>query len=221
MGTQSPASGLILGSGGHARAVAALALSSITPVKVDRYVSNQREDEGVFSLIEFVTEEAIRRSDWGDVCLLNGLGASVNTRHRHATFARLLESGFVATNLVSTHAYVDSAADLGAGVQVFPKAVIQAGCVIGDDVVVGAGTIVEHDSAVGSGSFLAPGALIMGGVVIEEEATVFAGAIILPGIRVGSSAIVGAGAVVIRDVPPFETHAGNPAVKIAGVTRIS
>jgi len=209
-----PSSAVMLGSGGHARAVAALAAEAITPLKIDKYISNQIENQGIFGGLQFLPEEKVKLEGWDGTLLLNGIGASIDAKHRHSIFANLLASGFSMVNLISRSSYVERDVELGNGLQIFQNSTIQTGCVIGDDVVVGAGAVVEHDTIVGSGSFLAPGALIMGGVVIEEEVSIFAGAILLPGVRVGRGAVVGAGAVVRNNVPSFEVHAGNPAVCI-------
>jgi acetyltransferase-like isoleucine patch superfamily enzyme len=53
-------------------------------------------------------------------------------------------------------------------------------------------------------------------VVIEDDAWIGVGAIVLKGVRIGRGARVLAGAVVTRDVPPFATVAGNPAVLCDG-----
>lgn len=36
-------------------------------------------------------------------------------------------------------------------------------------------------------------------------------AVVCPGVTVGEGAVASAGAVVVRDIPRFEVHAGNPA----------
>lgn len=50
--------------------------------------------------------------------------------------------------------------------------------------------------------------------VVGDNASIGAGAIILPGVGIGMGAMVGAGAVVTKDIPPGETWAGNPAVRV-------
>ena len=46
---------------------------------------------------------------------------------------------------------------------------------------------------------------------IEEEAWIGAGAFVGPGVTIGPNAVVGARAVVVKDVPPSNIVAGNPA----------
>jgi len=50
--------------------------------------------------------------------------------------------------------------------------------------------------------------------IIEDEVTIGANATILPGIRIGKNAFIGAGAVVTKDVLPYSTVIGNPAINL-------
>ncbi|MGO9138317.1 MAG: DapH/DapD/GlmU-related protein [Syntrophales bacterium] len=48
--------------------------------------------------------------------------------------------------------------------------------------------------------------------MVRENAYIGAGAIVLPGVEIGHFAIVGAGAIVTKNVLPFTTVTGNPAI---------
>jgi acetyltransferase-like isoleucine patch superfamily enzyme len=50
-----------------------------------------------------------------------------------------------------------------------------------------------------------------GGVIIEDLVKIGANSTILPGVKIGRNSLIGAGSVVVKDVPPNEVHAGNPA----------
>ena len=56
--------------------------------------------------------------------------------------------------------------------------------------------------------------LITKPITIGKNSSIGARAMILPGVSIGSRAIVGAMSVVIKDVPDYQTVAGNPAKKI-------
>ena len=206
----------MLGSGGHARAVLALAADVLDAKTVLNYISIEPEEAGPFSQLDFLGSE----SDLGHLYgaeLLNGVGLSVEAVKRHEMFEKLIKLGFRATNFISKNAYVDSDVELGTGIQVFQKAIIQTGCVLHNNISVGAGAIIEHDSELEEGTFVAPGALVLGGVTLGRNSTVLAGAIILPGKRIGEGSVVGAGSVVLSDVPPFAVYAGNPAKHIRDI----
>jgi acyl-[acyl carrier protein]--UDP-N-acetylglucosamine O-acyltransferase len=70
---------------------------------------------------------------------------------------------------------------------------------------------VGHDAHIGADCEFAPGCRVGGHVTIGNRVRVGMGAIFKPFIRVGDGARIGMGAVVIRDVPPGEVWAGNPA----------
>lgn len=73
---------------------------------------------------------------------------------------------------------------------------------------------IGHDAQIGEGCEFAPQCSVGGHVVIENRVRVGQGAFFKPFIRVGEGARIGMGAVVIRDVPPGEVWAGNPARRI-------
>jgi putative colanic acid biosynthesis acetyltransferase WcaF len=47
---------------------------------------------------------------------------------------------------------------------------------------------------------------------LEDGSWVGARAFVGPGVTLGECAIAAAGSVVVRSIPPYEIHAGNPAV---------
>ena len=73
---------------------------------------------------------------------------------------------------------------------------------------------VGHDAQIGENCEFAPHCSVGGHVVIEDGVRVGQGALFKPFVRVGKGARIGMGAVVIRDVPPGEVWAGNPARRI-------
>lgn len=73
---------------------------------------------------------------------------------------------------------------------------------------------IGHDAFIGDDCNIAPGALIGGFVEISNRVKVGMGAMIRPRIKIGTGAIIGMGAVVVKNVPPGETWAGNPASPI-------
>ena len=94
---------------------------------------------------------------------------------------------------------------------VFAGAIINAGAVIAENVIVNTGVIVEHDCEIDAHAHIAPRACLLGGVRVGAEALIGAGASVLEGREIGRGAIIGAGAVVTRNVAPGETAFGVPA----------
>jgi sugar O-acyltransferase (sialic acid O-acetyltransferase NeuD family) len=112
---------------------------------------------------------------------------------------------------------VHPSADVGLGSSVGPGSVLLAGTVLTADVVVGAHVavmpqaVLTHDDRVGDYVTIASGVRLGGGAVLSPGAYVGAGALIREGVTVGDWSLVGMGSVVLRDVPPGEVWAGNPA----------
>lgn len=108
--------------------------------------------------------------------------------------------------LISTSAIVEAFVTVDAG--------IESSTVIGARTMLMKHCHVGHDAIVGEDCNIAPGVMIGGHVVISRRVKVGMGAMIRPRIKIGEGAIIGMGTVVVKDVPPGETWAGNPARRI-------
>jgi len=112
---------------------------------------------------------------------------------------------------------------------------------VGDDVTLGARPVLvaaESRIIIGSKVMFGPAVTILGGdhntavagrfmydvrdkrpqddqdVVIEDDVWVGARAVILKGVHVGRGSIIAAGSLVYRNVPPYSTVAGVPAITV-------
>jgi sugar O-acyltransferase (sialic acid O-acetyltransferase NeuD family) len=112
---------------------------------------------------------------------------------------------------------VHPAAEIGAGSVVGPGSVLLAGTVLTADVAVGSHVavmpqaVLTHDDRVSDYTTVAAGVRVGGGAVLEQGAYVGSGALIREGVTVGAWSLIGMGSVVLRDVPPGQIWAGNPA----------
>ena len=94
---------------------------------------------------------------------------------------------------------------------------INAGAVVGSNVIIGChahvnrAASVGHNNSLGFAVSIGPGATLAGGVTVSPAASIGAGAVVLPGISIGVGATVGAGAVVASDVADWVVVVGNPA----------
>lgn len=91
--------------------------------------------------------------------------------------------------------------DIGAGVQVLTGAHVGPNSRLCNGALVNTHAVVEHDCQIGDYTHVAPGATICGGCTIGQEVLIGAGAIVLPNLKIGDRAIIAAGAVVSADVP--------------------
>jgi UDP-perosamine 4-acetyltransferase len=208
---------VIVGAGGHARAViAALRTSSggyepVACTDPDTTLHGRTIDG-----VPIVGDDSVLPSLLADgvaaACL--GLGGVGDNRPRAELHMRVAQLGFALPAVVHEHAHVASSAAIGAGSVVLAGAVLATGATIGEDVIVGNGTIVEHDCTVGDHAHLASGCVLGGVAHIARGAHVGLGAVVLQGRRVGADALVGAGAVVVHDVAGGETVVGCPAAAL-------
>jgi sugar O-acyltransferase (sialic acid O-acetyltransferase NeuD family) len=112
---------------------------------------------------------------------------------------------------------VHPSADLAPGCVVGPGSVLLAQTVLTADVRVGAHVavmpqvVLTHDDVVDDHATIASGVRLGGGTRLARGAYIGAGALIREGLTVGAWSLVGMGSVVLRDVPPGQVWAGNPA----------
>ena len=195
---------LILGAGGHGRAVQDLAFACgwATVGFLDRAPGPRI----------IGTDEDLKRcmTKYAVDGVILGIGNTAMAR-REALFEHLRHLRLTSPTLRHPSAVIAPDASLGRGVTVFPGVVLGAAVDVDDNVVLYSGAIVEHECRLGPHVYLSPGVVLSGGVTIEDGAFLGSGAIVLPGVTVGRGAVVGAGAVVVRDVEPGSTVMGVPA----------
>jgi sugar O-acyltransferase (sialic acid O-acetyltransferase NeuD family) len=196
---------LILGAGGHGRALADLA--GACGFTVAGFTEPGGRGRDVLGTDEDLLVLVARHSLDGAVV---GVGATA-LGVRRALFERIGATGVATPALVHPRATASASARLGPGAVVFAGSVLGAGVEVGANAVVYSGVVVEHDSRVGDHAWLSPGAVLSGGVTVEAGAFLGAGAVVVPGVTIGRDAVVAAGAVVIAEVPAGTTVVGVPA----------
>lgn len=147
-----------------------------------------------------------------DVQAVLGIGMP---RVKRAVVARAAELGVKFRTLIHPSASLTPWVTIGEG------AFIAAGCVLTNEIEIGAHAhinrcvTVGHDCRIGSFCHVAPGAVISGNVQLEEGTDIGANATVLQNLTVGAWAIVGAGAVVTRSLAAGVTAVGVPARPLA------
>jgi sugar O-acyltransferase (sialic acid O-acetyltransferase NeuD family) len=196
---------LILGAGGHGRAVADLARAC--GFTVAGFTEPAGHGPDVVGTDDDLAALATRLTlDGGAV----GVG-STGLPRRPGLFARLDAAGLATPALVHPRATASPTAHVAQGVVVFAGAVLGAAVEVGAGAVLYAGAIVEHDCRIGEHAWLSPGVVLSGGVTVQPGAFLGAGAVVIPGVTIGRDAVVAAGAVVTTDVRPGATVLGVPA----------
>ena len=199
---------VLLGGGGHAKAVADVARSAghevlgvLTPEAApdqpglprlgdDRWIDDCAEDTGFHVAI----------------------GPSHGSPLREDIFKHVLARKMRLPEIVSPSAIVSGSAVLGQGSVIMHRVIVNADARIGDNCILNTGSIVEHDCVVEDHVHLAPAALLLGGVRIGAGCIIGGGAVVLPGVTVARGVLIGAGAVVTRSIEePGGIWSGNPA----------
>jgi UDP-N-acetylglucosamine acyltransferase len=71
---------------------------------------------------------------------------------------------------------------------------------------------IAHDCQVGSHTIFANGASLAGHVVVAEHAILGGFTLVHQFCRIGAHTMTALGTIVLKDIPPYVTAAGNPAV---------
>jgi sugar O-acyltransferase (sialic acid O-acetyltransferase NeuD family) len=199
---------VLLGGGGHARAVADVARAAGYQVLGVLTPDGGRDQPGVPRLGDDRWITNCPR----DTSFHVAIGPSHGNPLREGIFRDLLTGGKRLPEIVSPSAIVSESAVLGQGSVIMHRVVVNAGARIGDNCILNTGTIVEHDCIVEDHVHLAPAALLLGGVRIGAGCIIGGGAVILPGVTVAGGVLIGAGAVVARSIEePGGIWSGNPA----------
>lgn len=127
---------------------------------------------------------------------------------------RKLEKEGRITTLVHPNAVIGESVLLGAGTVVMANAVINSGSLIGKGVIVNTGSTIDHDCRVGDYVHVAPGCHISGTVCIGEGSWIGVGSCIINNLNICQECVIGAGATVVADIEEGGTYVGVPAKRI-------
>jgi sugar O-acyltransferase (sialic acid O-acetyltransferase NeuD family) len=200
---------LILGAGGHGRAVADLARACGFTVAGFTDRSSAAGSPGTPVLGTDTQLAALIRPQQIDGGVV-GVGNTALVR-RAQLYDVLVAAGVPQPALVHPRAVASPSSEVGPGSVVFAGCVLGSGVRIGANAVLYSGVVVEHECAIADHAYLSPGVVLSGQVTVEAGAFLGAGAVVLPGLRIGAGAVVAAGAVVTADVPAGQTVMGVPA----------
>lgn len=132
---------------------------------------------------------------------------------RAALWARIQQAAPHAqlTGAIHPSAMVAPDVAVGAGTLILPGALIISGARLGQGCLVNTGASLDHDGEMADWSSLAPGVVTGGRVRIGARTSVGLGARIIQGVAVGTDSVIGAGALVLSDLPDRVVAYGTPA----------
>jgi sugar O-acyltransferase (sialic acid O-acetyltransferase NeuD family) len=204
---------VIFGGGGHAKVLVESLRASNSPLSLVIL------DQDTSRWGQQVLDVAIRGDDSllpqliadGARFFVVAVGGVGNNEPRRLLFERGISRGLEPLTIKHPASICSRWAKVGAGCQLLPGCIVNAGAELGRNVIVNSGAIVEHDCRIGDHVHVASGAVLSSTVTVGAGAHIGCGAAIRQLISVGEGATVGAGAVVIKDVPPHAMVAGVPA----------
>lgn len=198
---------LILGAGGHGRAVLATLRDAGWPEPAGVLDDTPSASLPGLPWLGPLARAAALRAE-GLSAAHVALGANVA---RGRLGEHLLALGYALPPILHPSAILAGDASLGAGSVAMPRAVLGAAARVGPHGILNTASVVEHDCILGAACHIAPGAVLGGSVTLGEAVLVGLGAAIRPGLRLGRGAIIALGAAVVSDVPEGETVGGVPA----------
>jgi len=200
---------VLLGAGGHARVLVALARSAGYPVLGVCDPALAKDAVSSWEDLDVLGDDGtLDRFAPDRVALMLGVGQLAVGTLRERLYASWRARGYDFPALVHPAAWVAPGVVLGDGVQVMAGAVIQPGCEIGENSIINTRAGVDHDCRIGRDVHVAPGATLCGSVTVEDGAFIGAGATGSQGVRIGRGAVVGAGVTLSRDLTPRTTILG-------------
>ena len=199
---------LLLGAGGHGKAIADLLLAGGS-YDIAGFVDAAPKASQVLGLPVLGDESRLTALASQGITLAHA--AVGHNAQRLAAASRLRAVGFALPSLIHPAALIGRGARIGDGAAILARAVIGPEAEIGPLALINTGAIVEHDCLVAEAAHIGPGVVLAGGVRIGAGALIGAGAAVRPGISIGAGAVIAAGAAVVEDIPPSAKVAGVPA----------
>ena len=212
---------VILGGGGHAKVLIDCLLASGSSLGCSILDSDRSRWGQELLGVPIIGDDSLlpTLASRGAKCFVVGLGSTGDNEPRRRVFELALSYDLEPLAVAHPSAICSKWAMVGPGSQFLTRSVINAGAILGANVIVNSGAIVEHDCVLGDHVHVATGAQLASTVQVGDGAHIGAGATVRQNITIGDRAIVGAGAVVVKDVPPGLVVVGVPARPMREVTK--
>lgn len=202
---------IVIGAGGHAKAVIASAelMNIWTDIKiVDEVMISDNEE-----ILGYEVEKIILRKN-KYVFKKNSMifVAIGDISKRKKIIEQIDNQGHPIANIINPTSLIHKTVKIGLGNYVGPHVHIGPEVVIGDGNIINTAANIEHESIVGSYTNISPSAIVCGKCHIESEVFIGANASILEGRRIERKIVIGAGAVVNKNLTKVSgKYLGIPA----------
>lgn len=201
---------VIIGAGGHARAVYEILQHDLN-IEVIGFIDNVTDTIGEIIMGLPILGDHSILSD-----LLSGsiIGAAIGIGDnvlRRTYFNKIKTLGFEPINAIHPTAHISHNVQIGRGVTISAGAIIYTGTRIGDNVIINTGAIIEHEDHIEDDVHISSGSSLAGRVTVRQGAFVGIGCVVKDSVTIGKNAVIGAGSVVLEDIPDNVTAVGAPS----------
>jgi sugar O-acyltransferase (sialic acid O-acetyltransferase NeuD family) len=195
---------VIIGAGGHGKAIADNALKNgYTDICFI-------DDDAVGTCLDFPiigTSADITELNDGKTDFIIGIGNNAVRKE----IAEKYSVNWV--TLIHPSAQIATHVSIGKGTVVMAGAVINVCATVGSHCIINSHAVVEHDNVVEDYVHISPNAALGGTVRIGKETHIGIGATVINNIEICPNCLVGAGAVVVRNIKELGTYIGVPIRK--------
>lgn len=187
---------LILGAGGHGKAVAEAALSSGEWQEV--IFADDRWPELTQCFGARVVADI---SGIAGLCgeVEGAVAAIGNNKLRQVWTAAIESAGLTLVSVFHPRSFVSGSAQVGVGSVVMAGAIIGTDAIVDRGAIVNAGAIIDHDTVLGEFAHLGVGVKLAGGVHVGEGAWLQAGCCAGYSVVVENGAVIAPGAVLFQN----------------------
>ena len=184
---------VLLGIGGHAHSI----VDSIEQKKQYNIVGfldiTERQSEIYRNYKVIGTDDRLQELyDRGVRNAFISVGYIGNGTIRCNLYEKIKEIGYQVPNIIDNTSIIASDVQLGEGIFVGKKVVINANSSIQDMCIINTGAIIEHDCRIKKYTHIAVGTVLCGKVSIGEECLIGANSTIIQGLTIGKHTIIGA-----------------------------
>jgi sugar O-acyltransferase (sialic acid O-acetyltransferase NeuD family) len=200
---------LIIGSSGHGKVVADIALKMNKWENIFFLDDDERIGSSMGIEVVGKTDDAHNYIDEYDLFIAVG-----DNTIREKIQTKLISEGATIPTLVHPASIIGNQVELSPGTVVMAGAVINCCTKIYNGCIVNTGATVDHDSCIEDYVHISPGAHIAGTVRVGRGTWLGAGSVVSNNINIIPYCIIGAGTVIVKDITEPGTYVGVPARKI-------
>ena len=206
---------IIIGTGGHSRAVISLLNKSKNYI-----IEGLIDISSDFDLAEKILDyPVVGGQDFLEILLRkksNNYFLAIGENHiRRDIFNLLVQNNAKLPNLFDPYSFVDKSVEYGTGNIFFHNSFVGPSVKLGSNNIFNTGCVIEHNSSVSNHCHLAPNSVICGNSHIDDLCFMGANSTVINNITISSEIKLGAGSTVTKSIKnKSSTYVGSPAKEI-------